>query len=52
MDWGTEHGMQVRTLREDGSVSVEDDDMLEEGLKLWNALNKVGATGHVSISKL
>jgi carboxylesterase type B len=52
MDWGTEHGMQVRTLREDGSVSIEDDDMLEEGLKLWNALNKVGATGHVSISKL
>jgi carboxylesterase type B len=45
VDWGTKHGMQVRTLRCDGSVVVEEDTRLEEGLRLWNNLKKVGATG-------
>jgi carboxylesterase type B len=52
MEWGIQHGMQVRTLRSDGSVVVKEDEMLDEGLKLWNALKTTGATGHASISKL
>ena len=45
MDWGTEHAMQLRTLKHDGSVVVEEDTRLEEGLRLWNKLKRVGATG-------
>ena len=45
MNWGTESVMQLRTLKSDGSVAVEEDVRLEEGLRLWNALKKVGATG-------
>ncbi|KAH8730795.1 Alpha/Beta hydrolase protein [Phaeosphaeriaceae sp. PMI808] len=43
--WGTQHGMQIRTLKSDGTVAIEHDIRLEEGLKLWEALKKVGATG-------
>jgi hypothetical protein len=32
-------------LNTDGSVTVEEDSRLDEGLKLWEALKKVGATG-------
>ncbi|EUC34371.1 hypothetical protein COCCADRAFT_35937 [Bipolaris zeicola 26-R-13] len=45
MEWGTEHAMQLRTLKSDGRVVVEEDTRIEEGLRLWDALKKVGATG-------
>jgi carboxylesterase type B len=45
MKWGTQHAIQLRTLNTDGSVTVEEDSRLDEGLKLWEALKKVGATG-------
>jgi carboxylesterase type B len=38
VDWGTRHPMQLRTLKSNGSVMVEEDPLLEEGLSLWNAL--------------
>jgi carboxylesterase type B len=52
MAWGTEHAMQIRTLKADGSVAIEEDTRLEEGLVLWNALERVGSTGHSNQSKL
>ena len=45
MDWGTQHAMQLRTLKKDGNVAIEEDIRLEEGLRLWNALKTAGATG-------
>lgn len=36
--WGTGSEMQIRTLKEDGRVVIEDDEGLKEGLELWNAL--------------
>ncbi|KAL6712129.1 hypothetical protein ACN47E_000006 [Coniothyrium glycines] len=48
MDWGTQHAMQLRTLKHDGSVAIENDTQLEQGLRLWAALKKVGATGDTS----
>ncbi|KAH9859546.1 hypothetical protein IAQ61_011327 [Plenodomus lingam] len=53
MDWGTEHALQLRTLKRDGSVMIEEDTRLEEGMRLWNALKRVGATGNpVETAKL
>jgi carboxylesterase type B len=52
MDWGTVHAMQIRTLKSDGTVAIEEDTRLQEGLVLWNALKKVGATGHMNESRL
>jgi carboxylesterase type B len=52
MDWGTQHVMQMRTLKSNGTVAIEEDTRLEEGLMLWNALKKVGATGQARDSKL
>ncbi|KAI8935444.1 hypothetical protein NX059_008018 [Plenodomus lindquistii] len=46
MDWGTDHAMQLRTLKRDGSLAIEEDTWLDQGMKLWNALKEVGATGH------
>ncbi|KAF7679772.1 alpha beta-hydrolase [Alternaria burnsii] len=45
MEWGTQHAMQLRTLKSDGNIVIEEDTRLDEGLKLWNALKTVGATG-------
>jgi carboxylesterase type B len=52
VDWGTEHAMQIRTLRADGTVAIEEDTRLEEGLVLCKALGRIVATGHSSQSKL
>ncbi|KAH7384660.1 Alpha/Beta hydrolase protein [Pyrenochaeta sp. MPI-SDFR-AT-0127] len=41
-DWGTQHAMQIRTLKSDGSLVIEEDTRLEEGLKLWDELKKAG----------
>ncbi|CAN9266118.1 unnamed protein product [Alternaria alternata] len=46
MEWGTQHAMQLRTLKSDGNVAIEEDTRLDGGLKLWNALKTVGATGN------
>lgn len=48
VQWDTRHAMQLRTLKKDGTVSIEEDKGLDGGLRLWNALKKVGATGTVS----
>ncbi|KAJ4371427.1 hypothetical protein N0V83_004644 [Neocucurbitaria cava] len=45
MDWGTAHTLQLRTLKSDGTLAIEDDTRMHEGLNLWNSLKKVGATG-------
>ncbi|KAJ5059965.1 paraben-hydrolyzing esterase precursor [Bipolaris maydis] len=45
MEWGTERAMQLRTLKSDGRVVIEEDTRMEEGLRLWDALKKAGATG-------
>ena len=50
MGWGTENVIQLRTLKSDGSVVIEEDVRLEEGLRLWNALKKAGATGKLQES--
>ncbi|EUC43564.1 hypothetical protein COCMIDRAFT_38501 [Bipolaris oryzae ATCC 44560] len=50
MEWGTEHAMQLRTLKSDGRVVIEEDTRMEEGLRLWDALKKVGATGEPKAS--
>ncbi|KAF2654905.1 paraben-hydrolyzing esterase precursor [Lophiostoma macrostomum CBS 122681] len=46
LDWGTSHTLRIRTLKPDGSVKIEEDSRLEEGVKVWDLLKKVGATGH------
>ncbi len=37
--------MQLRVLRKDGKVEFRDDERMREGVRVWNALKKVGATG-------
>ncbi|RAR01775.1 paraben-hydrolyzing esterase precursor [Stemphylium lycopersici] len=44
-EWGTRQPIQLRTLKSDGSVAIEEDVRLEEGLRLWDALKRAGATG-------
>lgn len=44
-DWGTQHAMQLRTLKSNGHIAIEEDVRQEEGLRLWDALKKAGATG-------
>lgn len=52
VDWSTKHGMQLRTLKSNGTVVIEEDTRIGEGLVLWNALKKAGATGSPRESKL
>jgi len=53
VEWGTERdAMLLRTLKPDGKVEIEEDTRLEEGLKVWEVLRKVGATGSSVVSKL
>jgi carboxylesterase type B len=53
MEWGTNGVMDVRTLKGDGRVVVEDDgEKMEEGLRLWEKLKSVGAMGPTRESKL
>ncbi|KAF1957205.1 paraben-hydrolyzing esterase precursor [Byssothecium circinans] len=42
VDWGTAHALQLRTMKPDGSVVVEEDRWLVEGVKVWNILKSVG----------
>jgi carboxylesterase type B len=43
VQWGTKDDLEIRTLKEDGSVVIEHDGRVEESLKLWQALAKVAA---------
>ncbi|KAF1831958.1 alpha/beta-hydrolase [Decorospora gaudefroyi] len=53
MEWGARDAMHVRTLKNDGRVAVEEDTRLKEGLRLWDKLKEVGATGdHKEMAKL
>jgi carboxylesterase type B len=45
MDWGTTHPLQIRTLKADGSVEIEDDGRMEEGLRIWEVLKRAGVMG-------
>lgn len=40
VSWGTENGTQIRTLKHNGRVVIEDDKNLSEGIALWNALSR------------
>ncbi|KAJ4989489.1 carboxylesterase [Stagonosporopsis vannaccii] len=40
VSWGTEKDAQVRTLKGDGRVVIEDDAGFAEGLQLWNKLSR------------
>lgn len=50
VEWGTAHALQVRTMKEDGSVAIEADKGLVEGVKVWNLLKSAGALGRSSSS--
>ena len=52
VSWGTVGAGQIRTLKGDGRVVVEEDEGLEEGLGLWDALKRAGALGRVRESRL
>jgi carboxylesterase type B len=52
LDWGTEHPLHIRRMASDGSVVCEEDPYLEDGLRVWNVLKKVGATGIPRNAKL
>ncbi|KAH3918877.1 hypothetical protein HBH56_025920 [Parastagonospora nodorum] len=52
MGWGA-RGMEVRTLKNDGRVVVEDDEArIKEGLELWEKVKNVGKMGAARESKL
>ncbi|PSN73429.1 paraben-hydrolyzing esterase precursor [Corynespora cassiicola Philippines] len=51
MDWKAK-GLQLRTLKQDGSVVVEEDSRLEDGLRVWEVLGQVDGRGRVRESKL
>ncbi|KAF2643592.1 paraben-hydrolyzing esterase precursor [Massarina eburnea CBS 473.64] len=44
VNWGTAHALQLRTMKPDGSVVVEEDPYLVEGVKVWNVLKSAGVT--------
>lgn len=52
LDWGTAHPLHIRTLTSKGTIICEEDKRLEEGLKVWEVLKKVGATGQPLNAKL
>ncbi|PVH99569.1 alpha/beta-hydrolase [Periconia macrospinosa] len=45
VEWGTQHALQLRTMKSDGSVVIEEDKGLVEGVKVWNLLKSAGALG-------
>lgn len=53
VSWGTEHHSQIRTLKGDGRVVIEDDGgKTKEALKLWDALDKANTLQPPRESKL
>lgn len=43
LHWGTQHALQLRTLKPDGTIKIEDDAWLANSLKVWKILKDVGA---------
>ncbi|KAF1977303.1 paraben-hydrolyzing esterase precursor [Bimuria novae-zelandiae CBS 107.79] len=41
--WDTEHSLQLRTLKPDGTIKIENDPWLAHSLKIWKILKDVGA---------
>ena len=53
VDWGAEGDAQIRTLKGDGRVIIEDDgERIHEALELWNALEKANMPRAPPESKL
>jgi carboxylesterase type B len=52
LDWGTHHPLHIRTLTPQGTIVCQEDQWLDEGVKVWNLLKKVGATGNPRSAKL
>lgn len=52
VQWGTKDSAQIRTLKGDGRVVIEDDERMQEGLDLWTALSKVETVRQTRDSKL
>lgn len=52
LQWGTRHPLHLRRMKPDGSVICEEDPYLEEGVRVWDVLKKVGATGVPKNAKL
>lgn len=50
--WGTTGDRQIRTLKGDGRVVIEDDGGMREGLELWEKLGEVEAMRQPRESKL
>lgn len=42
MEWGTEKPLQVRCLKSDGRVVCEEDEWLDEGVKVWELVRRAG----------
>lgn len=52
VEWGTSGVRQVRTLKGDGKVVVEEDGLMDEGLELWEKLKAVGTVRSAREAKL
>jgi len=52
VEWGTKEALQLRTLKPNGSVEIEDDQWLASGLRVWEILRNVGVANHAHDSKL
>lgn len=53
MEWGTAHPLHLRTLKPDGRIVCEEDEWLDEGVRVWDVLRRVGATtGSVKSARL
>jgi carboxylesterase type B len=48
IDWGTNTITQSRRLNAYGRIDIWDDNMWEDGLKVWETLKQVGSTGQPS----
>jgi len=44
MDWGTKSPLQLRVLKSNGSIAIEEDKQLEDGKEVWDILKKAGLT--------
>jgi carboxylesterase type B len=52
MDWGTEHPLHIRTLTSEGTIVCQEDERMGDGLRVWEVLKEVGATGLPRNAKL
>lgn len=52
VEWDTTVNTQIRTLKRDGRITTEDDEMLQESLEIWNVLSKASVPSKPRDSKL